>query len=107
MKYRFPKPIIYRFRKPILITELMKIIVSQQNKKLLINFKSGKLVDNYAIDKADGFLNVLDRFIKKRKMKLVVLKKADLEFVNVGMLTERVIRAIMLGLRFYFNSPPK
>ena len=78
----------------------MNIIVSQQNKKILITFKSGNVVDNYAIDKADSFVNVLDRFVKKRKMKLAVLKKANLEFVNTGILTERVIRSIITGLRF-------
>jgi len=78
----------------------MNIIVSQQNKKILITFKSGNVVDNYAIDKADSFVNVLDRFVKKRKMKLAVLKKANLEFVNTGILTERVIRSIIIGLRF-------
>ena len=78
----------------------MNIIVSQQNKKILITFKSGNVVDNYAIDKADSFVNVLDRFVKKRKMKLAVLKKANLEFIGTGILTERIIGAIMKGLNF-------
>ena len=78
----------------------MKIIVSQQDKKLNIEFYRGKVVDRYAIDKAEDFLGVVDRFIKKRKIDLVSLRKADLKFENTGILTERVIRAIMLGLCF-------
>jgi len=92
----------------------MKIIVSQQNKKLLITFeppqplltKEGKkgrlIVDNYSIAKADGFLLVIDKFIKRRKIGLATLKKANLRFDNVGLLTERTIRAIMLGLGFLY-----
>ena len=78
----------------------MKIIVSQKNKKVLISFESGKLVDKYAIDKADSFLLCIDRFIKKRKMKIESLKKADLKFENTGLLTERVVRSIIAGLNF-------
>lgn len=78
----------------------MKIIISQRDKKLLITFQQGDAVDSYYVDKADGFLDVLDRFIKKRKMNLTLLKKSQLKFENVGLLTERVIRAIMLGLGF-------
>lgn len=78
----------------------MKIIVSQQGKKIDIEFHQGKIVDNYSVDKAEDFLAALDRFIKKRKISLALLKKAVLEFVNTGVLTERVIRAIMLGLSF-------
>ena len=78
----------------------MKIIVSQKDKRILITFKSGKSVDKFVIDKAEEFLGVVDRFIKKRKIDLVSLRKADLKFENTGILTERVIRAIMLGLCF-------
>lgn len=88
----------------------MKIIVSQQNKKLLVVFKSGEVVDKYAVDKADGFLLCIDKFVKKRKMEIVSLreisrrekslKKAGLEFVGTGILTERIVRAIMAGLSF-------
>lgn len=76
----------------------MKITVSQKDRKILVTFKSGKAVDNYAIDKADSFINALDKFLKKRKLNIAVLKKADLKFANVGMLTERIIRAIIAGL---------
>lgn len=78
----------------------MKITVSQQDKKILINFRSGKIVDNYAVDKAENFLIAIDKFIKRRKMNIAFLKKSKLEFHNTGILTERVIRATMLGLRF-------
>jgi len=79
----------------------MKIIVSQQGKKLNIEFCQGKIVDRYTIDKAEDFLDVLDKFIKKRKIDLVSLRKASLRFENFGLLTERVIRAIMLGIGFH------
>lgn len=82
----------------------MKIIVSQQDKKILIEFHHGKIVDNYSVDKADEFINILDRFIRKRKISFALLKKAVLEFVNTGVLTERVIRSIIIGLRFW--NPP-
>ncbi len=78
----------------------MKITISQQGKKLLVSFKSGKVVDNYAIDKADGFLNVLDKFLKKSDNLKSAVAKASFEFVNVGVLTERIIRSIIIGLRF-------
>lgn len=78
----------------------MKIIVSQQGKKLLITFKQGSVVDNYSVDKSDEFLGCVDKFFKKRKMKIESLKKTSLEFENTGMLTERVVRAIIAGLQF-------
>lgn len=90
----------------------MRIVISQQGKKILINFKPPRpfltkegikgrwIVDSYTITKAEDFLAVIDRFVKKRKIKVESLKKASLEFENVGLLTERVIRAIMLGLCF-------
>ncbi|KKS43786.1 hypothetical protein A2567_02660 [Candidatus Azambacteria bacterium RIFOXYD1_FULL_42_11] len=78
----------------------MKILVSQKGKKLNIEFNWGKAVDKYSVDKADDLLNVLDRFLKKRKIKVESLQKASLKFVNTGMLTERIIRAIITGLRF-------
>ena len=85
----------------------MKIIVSQQDKKILIEFYSdarhrrGRSPDySVGVDKAENFLDALDRFIKKRKMNLKSLSKVKLEFHNVGILTERIIRAIISGLRF-------
>ena len=78
----------------------MKIKIIQKDKKLLVTFESGKLVDKFTIAKAEDFLGVVDRFIKKRKIDLVSLRKADLKFENTGILTERVTRAIMLGLCF-------
>lgn len=89
----------------------MKIIVSQQNlpaqagKKLLITFKSGKVVDNYAIDKADEFLVAIDKFISKRRISPINLigQIRHIEFHNTGILTERVIRSTMLGLRFPYK----
>jgi len=81
----------------------MKIIVFQQNKRIKITFRQSDIVDSYEVAKAEGFLDVLDRFIKKRKIELVSLRRARLEFRNVGLLTERTIRAIMLGLGFFIS----
>jgi len=78
----------------------MKIIISQQGKKISVNFIRKDVVDKFVIDKAEDFLGVVDRFIRKSRIGLVSLRKADLEFENTGMLTERVIRAIILGLSF-------
>lgn len=78
----------------------MKIIINQIRDKISVEFHYGKVVDNYIIDKADEFLIGIDRFLKKRKIRVESLQKADLKFVNTGLLTERVIRAIMLGLCF-------
>ena len=89
----------------------MKIIVSQQDlpagrhgKKLLISFISGKTVDKYKVDKADDFLAVLDRFFRKRRIKKI-RRIGPVRLIGpMGMLTERIIRAIMLGLRFDFDN---
>ena len=80
----------------------MKIKIIQKDKKLLVTFESGKLVDKFTIAKAEDFLGVVDRFIKKRKISLISLigQIGHIEFKNTGILTERVIRAIMLGLCF-------
>lgn len=93
----------------------MKIIISQQDKKLSIEFCQGKFaapqlrgeprpeksgrVDKFVIDKADEFLMCVDKFFKKRDNAIKAISKARLEFVNVGVLTERIIRAIIAGLR--------
>jgi len=80
----------------------LKIKIIQKDKKLLVTFESGKLVDKFTIAKAEDFLGVVDRFIKKRKISLISLigQIGHIEFKNTGILTERVIRAIMLGLCF-------
>jgi len=90
----------------------MRIIVSQQGKKLSIIFsaqggsasggKDGKVVDKYTIDKAEEFLVCVDKLLKKHHtVKISDFRDAKLEFEGrVGMLTERVVRAIMLGLCF-------
>lgn len=90
----------------------MRITVSQQGKKLLIEFnyhpktlldkegKKGRLVvDKYIIDKSDGFLLTVDRFLKKNNISRIGQIR-HIEFINTGLLTERVIRAIIRGLRF-------
>ena len=89
----------------------MKIIVSQQDlpagrhgKKLLISFISGKTVDKYKVDKADDFLAVLDRFFRKRKIRTMGQMGPIRLIGPIGVLTERIIRAIMLGLRFDFDN---
>jgi len=90
----------------------MKIVISQKNpsaphkyagqkgKKIFVEFHHGKRVEKYAIDKADEFLACVDKFIGKSKIGVKALKNAGLELNNLGLLTERTIRAIMLGLSF-------
>ncbi|MDP3004076.1 MAG: hypothetical protein Q8N43_01005 [Candidatus Azambacteria bacterium] len=85
----------------------MRVIVSQQGKKLLIIFQQNKFTDAFVVDKAEEFLTALDSFIKKRKISPISLigQIGHIEFKNTGMLTERVVRAIMLGLKFsYFKQ---
>ena len=78
----------------------MKVIISQQNKKLLITFKSGKLVDKYRIDKADDFLVTVDKSLRKRRIKSIG-RIGQISLIGpMGLLTERIIRAIIVGLRF-------
>ncbi len=74
----------------------MKIIVSQQNKKLLITFQQNKVVDNFTVAKSDEFLECVD----KLKLSAEDWENARLEFRNTGLLTERIIRVIILGLSF-------
>lgn len=80
----------------------MKIIVSQQDKKILITFKDKKLEESFIVDKADEFLVCVDKFLKKHYITKLedFVKNAGLEFYNTGMLTERIIRAIVKGLSF-------
>ncbi len=104
----------------------MKIIVSQQDKKTSVNFIHKDVVDKFVIDKAEEFLVCVDRVVKTRHrqrrslnnkssfyypvdkllkkrhtVKISDFRDAKLEFEGrVGMLTERVVRAIMLGFRF-------
>lgn len=79
----------------------MKIIVSQQNKKLLVTFQQGDAADNYSIDKAKEFLACVDKLLKKHHtVKISDFENTKLEFHNTGLLTERIIRAIILGLSF-------
>jgi hypothetical protein len=91
----------------------MKIIVSQQNKKLITEFylpkplllKEGKRreereVYKYTIDRAEDFLVAVDTFLKKSNNELTSIKNAELEFIDVGVLTERIIRSIIVGLNF-------
>jgi len=79
----------------------MKIVVEQNNKRIKITFQQNSVVGSYEIAKAEDFLGVLDRFIKKRKINFTVLKNPEFEFSNAGFLTERVIKAIVLGLGFH------
>lgn len=86
----------------------MKIIVSQQNKKILVTFESGRVIDpsiSLRINKAEGFLVALDSFFKKRRIKFIrpigqIGSIRHIEFKNIGVLTERIIRATIAGLRF-------
>ena len=94
------------------MNEFMTITVSQQNKKISIKFyhpkplldKEGRkgrlIVESFVVDKSDEFLSCIDRMVIKNKMKLETLRNAQLEFQNTGLLTERIIRVIILGLSF-------
>ncbi|MCX6813729.1 MAG: hypothetical protein NT078_00665 [Candidatus Azambacteria bacterium] len=46
------------------------------------------------------FYYPVDRFLKKRHNSKTCWKSAVLEFQNTGLLTERIIRSIILGLSF-------
>ncbi len=83
----------------------MKVIISQQGKKLEIIFENGKVVDKYTINKAEEFLVCVDKLLKKHHtVKISGFRDAKLKFEGeVGILTERVVRAIMLGLSFSQN----
>ena len=80
----------------------MKITVSQQGEKLIVEFRHKGNVDNYSIDKTEEFLVCIDNLLKKHHtVKISDFRDAKLEFEGrIGMLTERVVRAIMLGLSF-------
>ena len=78
----------------------MKITVSQQNKKINITFKDKNLERSFIVSKSDEFLECVSMLVKKNKIKLETLKKTRLEFRNTGLLTERIIRVIILGLSF-------
>lgn len=82
----------------------MKIAVSQKDKKILITFEQGSVVDNFLVDKSDGFLLALDKFLKKNNIRHIGqigrIGPIEVEFENTGILTERVIRAIIAGLLF-------
>ncbi len=77
----------------------MRIIISQQDKKLIIEFQAGKLIDKYAVDNAEDFLACVDKFVRKRKIS-IISPIGHIEFKNTGILTERVTRAIIYGLGF-------
>lgn len=83
----------------------MKIIVSQQqNKRIKITFQQSDIVDSYEVDKAEEFLVCVDKLLKKRHtIKVSDFRDAELEFHNTGILTERVIKSIILGLSFSKN----
>ncbi len=96
----------------------MKIEISQKEKKLEIVFKDKKFEESFIIAQADEFLACVDRVVKlwqsrqrrlkhRRRPKFYYpvdnWKNAVLEFSNAGLLTERTIRAIMLGLSFKQN----
>ena len=92
----------------------MKITVSQQNKKINIIFKDKNLEKNFIVTKSDEFLECVSMLVKKNKINLKAFKSVQLEFPahymgearpqsgrqNTGLLTERIIRVIILGLSF-------
>ncbi|MDP2638632.1 MAG: hypothetical protein Q8P06_00455 [Candidatus Azambacteria bacterium] len=77
-------------------------LARRAGKKLLVAFRQGKTVNNYRIDKAEDFLICIDKFIRKRKIGLVgfIGQIGHIEFHHTGLLTERIIRAIILGFSF-------
>ena len=104
----------------------MKIIISQQGKKLTSEFYHNQIVYKHSLNKAEEFLLGIDRVVKIRQrrqrwqfkksnfyypvdklikkphtVKISDFRNARLEFRNTGLLTERVIRAIMLGLLYF------
>ena len=79
----------------------MKITISQrQDKKLEIIFRDNKQEEKFIVGRSDEFLSCIDRFARKNKIKPEKLKNTRLEFINTGLLTERIIRVIILGLSF-------
>ena len=85
----------------------MKIIVSQQDKKILIEFYDGSGVDpstSLRINKSEDFLLVLDKFLNKSRIRPIgrigPIGPIKIKFQNTSILTERVIRAIIAGLKF-------
>jgi len=77
---------------------MVKIIVSQRDRKIGVIFKQKGLVDKYVLDRADDFLNALDRFRKKGKNGRKGRKGVKLEIRQASILTERIIRAILQGI---------
>jgi hypothetical protein len=87
----------------------MKIVIGQINQtknKISIEIHHNKDIYSYTIDKADGFLLCIDKFLKKHKIRVESLEKAGLVFVGTGILTERIIRSIMAGLNFHSAGDP-
>ena len=78
----------------------MKIIVSQQDREIRVVFQNKKLEKKFIIAKADEFLECVDKFIRKNKIRTEAFDNAVLEFHNVGLLTERTVRVIIQGLSF-------
>ena len=78
----------------------MKIIVSQKEKKLEIIFKDKNLKKSFVVGKSDEFLECVDELPPRFSGAGKVWKNARLEFENTGLLTERIIRVIILGLSF-------
>jgi len=79
----------------------MKIVISQQDKKISVYFIHKDTVNKFIIDKAEESLVCVDKLLRKRHtVKISDFGDAELEFHSTGILTERVIKAIILGLRF-------
>lgn len=80
----------------------MKIIINQFKNKIHFEFYSGDVVVYKSIiDKAEDFLECVDKFLTKyHTTSGDSFKNVKLEFHNAGVLTERIVRATMLGLSF-------
>jgi len=80
----------------------VKIIVSQQGGKINITFKGKNLEESFVVAQAEDFLACVDKLIRKRRISPTGLIRhiGHIEFYNTGLLTERIIRSIILGLCF-------
>ena len=74
----------------------MKITVSQESNKIRITFRNKNLKNSFVVAKSDEFLECVD----KLKLPAENWKNTRLKFDGAGLLTERIIRVIILGLSF-------
>jgi hypothetical protein len=82
-------------------TTFMTITVSQQQgKKINITFRDEELEKSFVVDKSDEFLECVNALPSPLRQGGAVWRNAQLSFADTGLLTERIIRVIILGLSF-------